>query len=1006
MFRFTRPALLVLAAALTLCACGGEEVSEEPIAISEPAAPLPATSPVQPPAPPPTQPITEIGAPTRLWSLEARNAFDKSRILATGTSESAVDIDSIAGGVVIVPAGFDRDANVEAFSSASGKTYWVSAEAPHGAADQPDTTNFGATSLLIQAHWYRKETASAKLELVVSAVDLQVIDHSDWRTHPNVCPWVPSGTLDHPRCFDQVSATVEMDVLVLDDGVDGGPCRTEQDGRTCKVLDWYSGASQITGYNSRWLWNPAYLGSLRKGMDNLTAKPIFRPNQFSSSVGFVPDIITTGQDGRLTLAQDSVLQLDLSSVPERGQVAVVVIVRALAHDRQAREAYARAMLRDPVRIGGVVVNSTGLSELKPPTTIPAAGTASLPECAAPVGEAYPSTGGVVQFGSPSYLVAEFEQTYATIFVERAGSSQGTHIVTVSSTDGTARAGSEYEAFRQTIVFHDGDDVPRAIRIPVNQDARATGDTQLTLSLSAQGNCGRIGNVESTLVTIVDDDQRPAGGGLTPPTPATLGGTVSGLAGSGLVLQERINLLDLPITHDGSFVFNREYPANAAYDVVVRTNPSNPTQICRITNGTGTSAGTPITNVAVTCETPAPAGALDPTFGSAGKAVDAVRGAADQIAVLADGKILARFSSVLTRYLSDGALDTSFGANGALSVVFDSATATRVNSFTVQPDGKILVTGAFVRTSLDNDIAVARFNADGSPDTTFGAGGKTYVVRSGSFEQGVVSLVQSDGRIVVASNADVPPPGLFGYSDFGVLRLNANGSVDTAFGTADGRTVVDIGGRTDIVTAAVLQPDDRVIVTGRVASSGGENPDIGIARFNADGTLDTTFGTSGKVRLDVDGSGEWDEPTAMALQTDARILIAMQSKQTGVAYPFSVARFEPNGSLDATFGTAGVARTPIGSGNALSNGVAIQSDGKIVLVGQVPSATVNDFGVVRYLPNGAIDTSFDGDGILTVDFFADLDAANDVAIQPNGRIVVGGTARNGTALSLTLIRVLP
>ncbi len=998
MYRGLRLTALALTASVALCACFGEDNGEDPPQLAFPEPP-PIPGPPSPPPPPTPPPITEIGPPVRHWHLNARNAFDGLILLSNGGTTTGLDRNEIAGGVVIVPAGFDDQANVEAFSSESGKTYWVSAEAPQGTLERTDSTAFGATASLYQFHQYRKDAEDATLELIVSAVDLQVIDFSDLQTHPNdVCPWVPSGALDHPRCFDQVSATVEMDIVVYD------PTDADANGHF-RTLDHHAGASQISGYNSRWAWNPAYVPA-RSHELAFPAKPIFRSDQFTSSLGFVPDIITTGQDARLQLARDSVVSLDLSAVPREGVFGVTVAIHALSHNRQAREAYARAMLRDPVRLGGVAVNSTGLTELKPPDPLPELGTPDLPECAAPEGQEYPAGGGRVQFTESSYLVPEFEQAYATIFVERVGGSQGTQVVTVSSQDGTAVAGSEYESLRQDIAFHDGDDIPRAIALLVRSDARASGDTDLTLTLSAAANCGQVGDPASTRVTIVDDDQRPGGGGGGPPASGTVGGTVSGLQGSGLVLEDRANLVDLAIAADGPFVFDRAYPAGAAYDVRVQANPVNPAQVCSVANGAGTSAGAAISNVEVSCDPPAPVGSLDPTFGSAGKAVITSLGAADQIAALADGKILARAGSVIARFLGNGALDTTFGTNGAVSVTYESATATRVNSFTVQPDGRILVTGAFVRTSLDNDVAVARLNPDGSTDATFGAGGKAYVVRSGSFEQGVKSLVQSDGRIVVAGNADVPPPGLVSYNDFSVVRLNADGAVDATFGAADGRTVVDIAGRTDILKTAALQADDRIVVTGRVAPGGGANPDLGIVRFNADGTIDTAFGANGKVRLDVAAAGEWDEPTGMALQPDGRIVIAMQSNEPGLAFPFSVARFDPNGSLDATFAGTGVARTPIGAGNALSNAVAIQADGRIVLVGSAPSATVNDFGIVRYLPTGVLDTTFDGDGVLTVDFFGGNDSAKAVALQSDGRIVVGGTALNGASFSLALMRVMP
>jgi uncharacterized delta-60 repeat protein len=1008
MYRTTIAATF-MAACFLLTGCLGEGDTEDPPQLDL-QAPTPISAPApNPPTVPPPPPLVQTSPPLRVWTLLTRNAFDGLTILDEDSTFAAVDEKQIAGGVPIVPAGFDANADVEAYSNASGKTYWVSAEAPHGDMTKPDTTAYGAGSYMWQVYMYRKESEAATLQLIVSAVDLQVIDYSDRFTHPNVCPWIPSGTLDHPRCFDQVSALVDMDVFVQDTTE---ICPTgSKSPDACKVVDWYAGAAQIAGYNTRWTWNPGYVSSYRSPDGTLpltsrTAKPIFRSTDFTSSLGFVPDIITTGQDGRLTLARNIVLNLDISEIKLKGKFTVTVKVRALAHNRQAREAYARAMLRDPVRIGGVETVTTGLTELAPPETLPAIGEPDAPQCEAPIGVPF-SGGGVVQFGAPAYTIAEFELGYETIFVERVGSSIGKQVVTVTSSDGTAIAGEDYDSVRQQIVFHDGDNVPRAITIPVRNNANATGDSALTLELSAEPNCGVIGARRSTVVTIVDDDQRQSGGGIGNPPPAvTLGGSVVGLAGSGLVLEDRTNSAELAVTANGNFTFARNYSPGTAYDVRIKFNPTNPAQVCSVTNGVGTTTTTATTDILVNCATPAAVGSLDPTFGDAGKFTSTTLGAADQIELQSDGKIVALISTSVRRFLPNGSPDASFGSGGLATVNFGGGGTAIVNSITLQPDGKILVTGSLKRTAVDDDIAVTRLMADGTLDASFGSSGTAFVVNADNFEQGVKALVQADGRIVVASTWDVPPAGQRSFVDFAVVRLGADGVVDNTFGT-NGRTVVDIAGRTDLVKAAALQADGRIVVVGRVAASGSANPDLGVVRFHADGTLDTAFASNGILRRDVTGRLEWDEPEDVAVQADGRIVVAMQARfDSAVPYPFSLVRFEPQGSLDTTFGTDGVARTAIGTGNALARALALQADGKIVVVGQVASATVNDFGIVRYLATGALDLSFDGDGILLLDFFAASDSAADVAIQSDGKLIAAGTAQTGGGFRLAMVRVIP
>lgn len=1013
---FRTPLVVVIAAACLLAAgCGGGGSEEVPQLNLSPAEPLPV-SPAPPPPVTPTPPpgVEETSPPLRVWWLRELDAYGEETSLADNLAEggvyTGVDETRIAGGVPIVPTGYDANADVEVFSNESGKTYWVSAEAPLGSTSALGASAFGGLAQLFQVHEYRKGSDDATLQLVISALDLQVIDYSDRFTHPGVCPWIPLGTLDHPRCFDQVSALVEMDVLVQDLGRKGETCPQDPGSSSCRIVDWHAGAAQIAGYNSRWTWAPGFVSSFRtrngtSPPSSRIAKPIFRSTDFSSSLGFVPDIITAGQDGRLTLARDVIVNIDLSQIPTEHEFNVLVFVRARAHNRQAREAYARAMLRDPVRTSGVQAITTGLVELQPSKTPPAVGTPALPACHDPVGQSY-SGGGSVQFSSDGYTVPEFELGYETIFLERVGGTAGTQIVTVNSMDGTAVAGSEYDSFRQDIVFHDGDDVRRAIQVPTRNDSRANGDSSLTLQLSAQDNCGRIGARRSAVVTIVDDDQRPGSGGGTPPARVTVGGEVTGLVGTGLVLEDRANFVDVAVPANGTYVFARDYPSGSAYDVHVRTNPANPAQVCTVSNGAGTSAGTSITNVNVSCATPAPVGSLDPTFGTAGKATSSLVGGADQIELQSDGRIVALSGTILSRYLPDGSVDTGFGNAGRVTVSFADAPSILVNSFTLQPDDRILVTGSIRRTAVDQDIAVARYLADGSVDTGFGTAGTAVLVNADNFEQGAKALVQTDGRIVVAANWDVPPAGQRSHNDFAVMRFNADGSVDTAFGTG-GRTTVNVAGRTDIVTAAVLQSDGRIVLAGRVADGGGANPDLGMVRFDADGSVDTTFASNGVLRRDISGRGEWDEPEGIVVQPDGRLVVVLQSRfDPTVPYPFSLARFEPTGALDTTFGTNGVVITPIGTGNALTREVALQGDGRIVVVGQVASATVNDFGIARYLANGSLDAGFDDDGILLLDFFAANDAATDVAIQRDRRIVVAGTALNGSAFGLAMVRVMP
>ncbi len=319
--------------------------------------------------------------------------------------------------------------------------------------------------------------------------------------------------------------------------------------------------------------------------------------------------------------------------------------------------------------------------------------------------------------------------------------------------------------------------------------------------------------------------------------------------------------------------------------------------------------------------------------------------------------------------------------------------------TIQPDGRILVVGE-TRVGAQDDFAVNRYLTDGSLDTSFGGDGKVSTDFGGAVDRAYAALVQPDGRIVVAGHAAVPTP-LGPDNDFAVARYTGAGALDGSFG-GDGRVSLNIGGRTDLAYAAALQPDGRILVAGRVADGGGDNPDIGVVRLDSDGGLDASFGDGGVVRTDF---GSWDEASDIALQTDGRILVATQSVVVG-NFVLAVARYGADGDIDSGFGTGGLATAALSTLGDYAREVAVQADGRIVLVGQTSNLMLPDFAIARFGADGELDPGFDGDGMLGLDFFGSFDGAECVAIQPDGKIVAAGFARNGTATGLGMVRLLP
>ena len=240
-----------------------------------------------------------------------------------------------------------------------------------------------------------------------------------------------------------------------------------------------------------------------------------------------------------------------------------------------------------------------------------------------------------------------------------------------------------------------------------------------------------------------------------------------------------------------------------------------------------------------------------------------------------------------------------------------------------------------------------FNGDGTLVTDFGD------------VTGPDIAIQDDGRIVAVGRAG---------SDFALARYNPDGSLDLTF-SGDGKLTTDFGG-SDQARGVVIQADHKIVVAGW-----GDSTDFALARYNPDGSLDPTFAGDGKLTTDF---GSSDGAEDVVLQSDDKLVAAGRSNSDT-----ALARYNPDGSLDTTYAGDGKHTTDFGGGAA---GVAIQADDRIVTAGRNGS----DFALARFSPDGSPDASFSGDGRQSTDFGGD-DSASDLAIQPDGRIVVAGTA---------------
>lgn len=298
---------------------------------------------------------------------------------------------------------------------------------------------------------------------------------------------------------------------------------------------------------------------------------------------------------------------------------------------------------------------------------------------------------------------------------------------------------------------------------------------------------------------------------------------------------------------------------------------------------------------------------------------------------------------------------------------------------------------------------AQHSATAAPsdfDITFGAGGKVTHSVAPSDDTAFAAVSQGDGKVILAGRAFVSSR----YQS-SVMRLNNDGTLDSTF-AGDGDVWTSIGSTRDESYAAAIQSEGKILIAGY--TDAGPKDAMGLLRFNADGTLDSSFGSgNGKQYYWYGSPGSSNAHAyAMALQRDGMIVLAGETETAGTK-DFAVIRVKPDGNLDTSFGTGGRVVTPIGSSNDTANAVAIQKDGKIVVAGQADMGALNfDFAVARYNTNGTLDTSFDGDGMVTTDFGTAAQYVNSIAIRPDGTILAAGYSAPSSVKHAVIARYTP
>ncbi len=430
------------------------------------------------------------------------------------------------------------------------------------------------------------------------------------------------------------------------------------------------------------------------------------------------------------------------------------------------------------------------------------------------------------------------------------------------------------------------------------------------------------------------------------------------------------------------------------------------------------------------------GLVDNTFGANGFSLINLGGAENQAfagVLQPDGKILAAGYSgtgqiggdnncAVIRCNTNGSLDTSFGTGGIVVTDFGTTTTNHQNyACLLQPDNKILVAGytnAFGGANVD--FALVRYLSNGTQDPSFGRNGITVVpIRGADANEDYINhanaaVLQPDDKVIALGFSNKNNPGNLWAYDFALIRYNPDGKPDDSFGT-DGIVVTPIratGGDEDDneANAGILQPDGKIIAIGWTGVTNNDTThytNFALVRYNVDGTLDTTFGNDGIVTTNLGLDDSTNYAYAGTLQPDDKILVAgSTNKDGGTNFDFALVRYLPDGTLDTTFGNNGIVTTDLGGANDVAYGCILQLDGKIIVTGQTNALPESiSFALVRYNSNGTLDTTFGSNGIVITNPGGIDNEAYTGLLQPDGKIVTIGYSNQNNLYQFALTRYI-
>jgi uncharacterized delta-60 repeat protein len=327
----------------------------------------------------------------------------------------------------------------------------------------------------------------------------------------------------------------------------------------------------------------------------------------------------------------------------------------------------------------------------------------------------------------------------------------------------------------------------------------------------------------------------------------------------------------------------------------------------------------------------------------------------------------------------GILDPSFGGSGYVSTTFADITA--INDLIMNSDGSIIAVGHY-SSAFSGRHAIAKYLSNGSLDASFGTAGKVTQNFSGDDDSYMILRLTSGSFIV---------SGGYGGLNFATVKYYANGSVDTTFGTA-GRVTTDMGG-SDRDYDAVEQSSGKIVVVGMA------NSDFGLARYHANGSLDTTFGAAGTRLTNISG---FDYATSVVEQSNGKLVVGGTTNSAD----FAVVRYSSDGTVDTTFGTAGVTTIDFSAATDSVRNIIALPDDSILLAGTTDSGSAARFAVSKVTSSGILDTTFGISGKVTVTFGGTWEWLGSMDVNSSGKIVLGGyTDVNGND-DAALVQLLP